>query len=375
VRAIAKRRLPRIVFDFIDGGAEDEVTLRANRAAFEALTLRPRYLRPVETRDQSTTVFGRRLESPVILAPTGLPRLAHWEGERAAARAAVANGTHVTLATGGSTRLEDLMEETPGPHWFQLYLWPERARNEAMVKRAQAAGYRALVLTVDVPVLGRRERDLRHGFTVPFRPRLGMALEVARHPRWIAGYARAGPIGFANFDEPGTRQRPTAHHKLTHRNPAAGLDELRWLRELWEGPLLVKGLLTAEDAEDAIACGADGIIVSNHGGRQLDGVQTSIDALPQIVAAVGGRAEILLDSGVRRGTDVVKAIALGARAVLIGRPWLWGLAAGGEAGVARVLQLLRIEIDTALALVGCRSLGELDASYVVRTGAVENVRN
>jgi L-lactate dehydrogenase (cytochrome) len=364
VRKIARRRLPRIVYDFIEGGAEDELTLRMNRTAFEALALRPRSLRDVAIRDQSTTVLGQRLETPVLLAPTGLARLAHWNADVEAARAAVEHGTISALSGNASTPLERVMSEAPGSHWFQLYLSPERARTEAIVERARRAGFRALVLTVDVPVIGRRERDLRNGFTVPFRPRLSMALEAARHPRWIAGYARAGPIGFANYDEPGVRRKATEHYKLTHRHAAASFDDLRRLREIWPGPLLFKGALTAEDADDALACGVDGIVVSNHGGRQLDTAQASIDALPEVVDAVRGRAEVLLDSGIRRGTDVVKALCLGARAVLIGRPYLYGAAMGGQAGVSRVLEMFKTEIDTTLALVGRTAVTDLDRSCV-----------
>src|SRR3954447_4081745 len=375
VRAIAKRKLPRVAFDFIDGGAEDEITLRANRSAFQELALRPRWLQDVSPpRDQSVTVFGRRLETPVLLAPTGFARLTHRYAEVAAARAAVDHGTIFTLTSNASMSIERVMQDAPGGHWFQLYLWRIRERNEELVERARKMGYTALVVTVDVPVIGKRERDLKNGFTVPLRPRVSTALDVARHPRWISHYVRGGPITFANFSEMGKGRKATrlfeyVNSELAH--PGATFDDLRWLREIWQGPLLIKGTLTAEDAEESIACGVDGIIVSNHGGRQIDGVQAAIDALPEVAAAVDGRVEVFVDGGIRRGTDVAKALCLGARAVFVGRPYLYGAAMAGQAGLSRVLEILEDEIALTLALVGRRSVADLDRSCVTRMRPTE----
>jgi isopentenyl diphosphate isomerase/L-lactate dehydrogenase-like FMN-dependent dehydrogenase len=369
VRRIARRRIPKVAFDFIEGGAEDEVTLARNEEAYRELALRPRWLQDVSSRDQSTTVFGQRIETPVLLAPVGLARLAHQEAEVAAARAAVSRGTIFTLSSNASMSIERVAEAAPGPHWFQIYLWRRRERNEELLERVRRNGYSALVVTVDVPVVAKRERDLANGFTVPFRPTLGMALDVARRPRWARGLLAGGPITFANYTEFGAGSAPTELWKYVNSdliNPAATYADLRWLRESWEGPLLVKGVLTAEDAEQAIACGVDGLVVSNHGARQTDGVPATIDVLPEIVAATAGRAEILVDSGIRRGSDVVKALALGARAVLIGRPYVYGAAMAGEAGVSRVLEILSDEIDRTLALIGRPTLAHLDPTCVTR---------
>jgi isopentenyl diphosphate isomerase/L-lactate dehydrogenase-like FMN-dependent dehydrogenase len=310
-----------------------------------------------------------------MLAPTGFARLAHQYAEIASARAAAKYGTLFVLSSNGSTSIEQVMGGAPGDHWFQLYLWRTRERNAELVERARKAGYSALVLTVDVPVIGKRERDLKNGFTVPLRPRVSTALDVARHPRWISHYVRGGPITFANFTEMGKGRKATELFKYVNSelaHPGASFEDLKWLREIWEGPLLIKGTLTAEEAEESIACGVDGIIVSNHGGRQIDGVQATIDALPEVVEAVRGRAEVYLDGGIRRGTDVVKALCLGARAVFVGRPYLYGAAMGGEGGVSRVLEIFRDEVDLTLALIGKRSVADLDRSCVTRMRPTES---
>jgi isopentenyl diphosphate isomerase/L-lactate dehydrogenase-like FMN-dependent dehydrogenase len=378
VRSIARRRLPRIAFDFVEGGAEDEVTLRANRSAFQELALRPRWLQDVAERDQSTTVLGRRVETPVLLAPVGLARIAHRDADVAAARAAVAHGTIYTLSTNSSTSIEEVAARAPGDHWFQLYLWRRPERVEELVRRVQAAGFSAMVVTVDVPVVGRRERDLANGFTLPVRLRPAAALDLARHPRWVRDVLAGPPITFRNFSDASLGANTaevwkTINAELT--NPAATFRDLERFRSTWEGPLLIKGTMTAEDAEQAIECGVDGIVVSNHGGRQIDGVQATVDALPEIVEAARGRAEVLLDGGVRRGTDVVKALALGARAVMVGRAWVYGAAAGGEAGVAKAIALLRTEIDSTLALIGRRSVADVDRSCVTYVRAARGERD
>ena len=335
VRARARRRLPRMVFEFVDGGAGDEVTLRANRSAFEPWVFRPRMLVDVSERDQRVTVLGEELSLPVIFSPAGLLKLVHRDGELGAARAAAAAGTVFTLSTGSSYTIEQVAEAASGPQWFQLYLWSDRSVIEGLVERAKAAGYRALCLTVDVPVVSRRERDIRNGMRIPPRPTAANALDTLRRPDWLLGYLRDRDITFANFTELGLGTSATALGTFTNTkmvNPGQSWEDLDWLRELWSGPLLVKGVLTGDDARQAVDRGADAVVVSNHGGRQLDGAPGALAALPEVVAAVGDRTEVLLDGGVRRGADVVKAVALGARAVMMGRPYVYGLGAGGGTG-------------------------------------------
>ena len=364
-RTRAKRKLPRVAFDFIDGGSDDEVTLRENRRAFEQVELRPRQLMKVTEREQSVTVAGVPIDSPVILAPTGFARLAGNGGDLAGAVGAGRRNTIFTLSTMATHSIEEVAAVATGPLWFQLYLVKEPSVNEQLVERAKASGYRALVVTVDVPVLSVRERDVRNGLTVPPKLRPRTAFDMLRRPRWMRD--QFPPMAFANFRDTGliSPKKAVEHAKWVRQTLAhagATFADLEELRTLWEGPMLVKGLLTVEDARRAVDAGADGIVVSNHGGRQLDGSVTSLGALPAIVDAVGDETEVLLDSGVRRGTDVVKALSLGARAVLVGRPWLWGAACGGADGVETVLRLLYEETDRTLALVGRPSVAELDRS-------------
>jgi isopentenyl diphosphate isomerase/L-lactate dehydrogenase-like FMN-dependent dehydrogenase len=366
-RRLARRRLPRLAFDFIDGGADGEVTLRRNLAAFERLTLRPRHLVDVSSRSLETTVLGERVALPVLIAPTGMSRVAGRGGDVAGARAAAAHGAVFVLSTMSSNSIEDVRAAASGSLWFQLYLWAERAILERLLDRARAAGCRALVVTVDVPVIGNRRRDARNGFALPPRVRWRTAADLLRHPRWLAHAPSA--VGAAHFlDDAGVSPSGTMEHaRLVNRllaNPGSSWRDLTWLRDRWDGPLLVKGTLTAEDARLAVECGVDGIVVSNHGGRQLDGAPASLDALVEVAEAVGDQVELLVDGGVRHGTDVIKARALGARAVLVGRPWLYGLAAAGEAGVAGVLEILRTEIDRALALLGRPRFDDVDASVL-----------
>jgi isopentenyl diphosphate isomerase/L-lactate dehydrogenase-like FMN-dependent dehydrogenase len=309
---------------------------------------------------------------PIGLGPAGLARVAHYEGEVAAARAAGEAGTVFTLSTGSSRTIEEVAQASSGPVWFQLYLWRDPEVIEALVRRAAAAKYRALVLTVDVPIIGQRERDLRNGFTLPPRLTARNAVDMVRRPRWLAGLVRGRPLTFANFvDVPGRGRSAVELGKYVNvemMNPGATWDTFRWLRGIWNGPLAIKGTLHPLDARRAVDLGADAVVVSNHGGRQLDGAVAALDALPAIADAVAGRAEVLFDSGVRRGTDVVKALALGAQAVLIGRPYVMGLGAGGAAGVASVLAALRSELDRALALVGCPDASQLSREFVTRVG-------
>jgi L-lactate dehydrogenase (cytochrome) len=353
LRAGARRRLPSPVFDFIDGGAEDEITRRANLADFGELRFRPKALVDVSARSQRTNVLGLELSSPILLSPCGLARLAHSDGELAAARSAARHETVFTLSTAASFSLEEVAQASHGPLWFQLYVWKDRSATAALVERARLAGYQALCFTIDVPLSGRRERDIRNGMTIPPRPAPRTLTSYARHPLWLRS-ALGDPITFRNFVGQGAGDSAVALGTFVNNqlNPSMNWDDLSWLRGLWDGPLIVKGVMTGAAARRAVDLGADAVVVSNHGGRQLDGLPSTVSALPEVVAAVHDDAEVYLDGGVRRGSDVIKALALGARACMIGRPWMYGLAAGGERGVDAALSLLRNEIDQVQALVG-----------------------
>jgi isopentenyl diphosphate isomerase/L-lactate dehydrogenase-like FMN-dependent dehydrogenase len=370
LRRLARKRLPKVCFDFIEGGGEDEVTLADNVDAFKRLTLLPRSLSGAEKMDQRTVVLGTELSTPVILAPVGLPRIVSRNADLDAARAAGAAGTVYCVPTGATVSLEEIAGVATGPLWFQLYLWKKREVYEGLVLRAQALGFKALVVTVDSAIASKRERDLRNGFTLPLRLSLADRLEAVRHPRWVWNYLTGPEITFGNLS--GIGKGATTLAELVNKelnNPGASWADLERLRDLWTGPLLVKGVLTPDDARRAVACGADGIVVSNHGGRQRDTVPASSDVLPEIVAAVDSGTEVLLDSGVRRGTDVIKALALGAKAVMVGRAYMWGLAAADQTGAARALEILRHEIDIAQTLLGRPTLADLDPSVVGRVAA------
>jgi 4-hydroxymandelate oxidase len=348
----ARERLEGSAFDYYASGAHDEITLRENRAAFERLCLRYRVLRDVSRRDATTTVLGQRLALPIMVAPTAFHKLAHPEGERASARAASAMGTAMILSTLSNTAVEEVVASASGPVWFQLYVYKDRGATRALVERAEAAGCRALVLTVDAPFLGTRERDVRNRFALPD----GLLIENL----FAAGMAevKAPPRGSG-----------LAAYFAELIDPALEFADLEWLASLTKLPLVVKGVVRGDDAARAVAHGARAVVVSNHGGRQLDTSPATIDVLPEVVEAIAGRAEVLLDGGIRRGTDVVKALALGARAVLVGRPVLWGLTCGGEAGVRRVLELLSAELDLAMALCGAPDVAALSADLVRRAPA------
>ena len=372
LRRLAKRRLPRAVFDYADGAAEDEVTARRNEAAFEDYELLPRVLRDVSSVDLSTTVLGTPVSMPVMLAPTGMTRLFHHDGETAAARAAHRAGVVYTLSSLSTVSIEDLAAASDGPRWFQIYVWKDRGLVREFFDRCRAAGYDALMLTVDMPVLGQRERDLRNGMTIPPSLTLGSALDAALHPSWWWNFLTKQRIGFANVAGKGDAGRGDLTALWTYINtqfdPSVTWRDLEWMIGEWNGAFAVKGVLDAEDAARAASLGARGIVVSNHGGRQLDHSPASLDALPAVVEAVAGRAEVILDGGVRRGTDVAKALALGARACAIGRAYLYGIGAGGEQGVDRALELLRAELHRALALLGCASVTALGPEHVRRRG-------
>jgi isopentenyl diphosphate isomerase/L-lactate dehydrogenase-like FMN-dependent dehydrogenase len=370
LRRLARRRLPRAVFDFVEGGAGDEQTVVRNRAAFDRLLFQPKVLVDVSKREQTTVVFGDRIETPVLLSPTGMAGLCWPKGEVAAARAAHEAGTIYTLSTHSSCSIEEVAAEAPGPLWFQLYVWQNRDLTRSFVERARAAGYRALLLTVDVPVISRRERDLRNGFTVPPRLTVRNVVDTLRRVGWMRRVLFGPRLTLANLvgapGAPRTDIVTLAGVANRQVDPSIAWADLVWFRSLWSGPLLLKGVLTAADARRAAEHGVDGLVVSNHGGRQLDGAPATVEALPEIVDAVGRRIDVLLDGGVRRGADVVRALALGARAVMVGRPYLYGLAAGGPAGVRQAIETLAREVDHVLALVGVPRVGDLDRTLVRR---------
>jgi 4-hydroxymandelate oxidase len=344
----AERRIPPAAWGYISGGANDEVTLGANRTAFDRIVVRYRTMVDVTSRDLRTTVLGTPVSMPVLVAPTAMQKLAHPAGECATARAARAAGTLMVTSTTATTALREVLSASPGPMWFQLYLYQDRGKSRALIEEAVAAGYTAVVLTVDAPLLGRRERDIRSGFTLP----KGMT---------IANAAIAGMEVVPEADEHASGLM--LHFRSLH-DPALTPKDIAWVREVSGLPVVVKGIVRGDDAARAVEHGAEGIVVSNHGGRQLDSSIPSIIALPEVVEAVGNRAEVYVDGGIRRGTDVLKALALGARAVLVGRPVLWGLAVDGEAGVHSVLELLREELDLAMALAGARNVGEITRDLV-----------
>lgn len=367
LRALAKRRLPRPVFDFMDGAADEEVTLRRNREDLDATQLAPRVMRDVSRRDLRTEVLGTSVDLPLIIGPTGLAALGWPRADAALARAAAAFNVPFVISTSSSVRLEEIAEAAPGARlWFQVYIYKDRELVGSLIRRARACGVEALVLTVDTPVLGWRRRDHRNGFTVPLRPSLGLAFELARHPGWSLQIARHGVPRMQNFVEAGkgSSVASLAHLMTSNMDASVTWDDLRWLRDQWSGPLVIKGLLSAEDAKMAVAAGIEAVLVSNHGGRQLDGASSTISALGEVAAAVAGRADVYMDGGVRQGADLAKVVALGGTAAAVGRATLYGVAAGGEAGARQALNILRTEYDRCLALLGCASTRDLDASYV-----------
>ncbi len=344
----ARQVLPRMAFDYFAGGAEDEWTIRENRAAFSRYVLRPRVLVDVSSRSNATTVLGQVVSLPVLVAPTALHGLADPEGEVATARASAAVGSVLVLSTLSSRTIEEVAEAASGGRrWFQLYVQRDRDLTAELVKRADAAGYSAIMLTADLPVVGARDRDIRNDFQLPGDVRY-VNMRVQRPPEG-RGSGLAAFIGFQG-------------------DASLDWDDVPWLRSLTDLPFVLKGVVRAEDARRAVEAGFEGLVVSNHGGRQLDGTVASMDALPEVVEAVGGAVEVMVDGGVRRGSDVLKALAVGARAVLLGRPVLWGLAVGGEDGVRRVLSLLGAELDIAMAIAGCATVADITPDLVARVG-------
>jgi L-lactate dehydrogenase (cytochrome) len=363
LRVLAGRRAPRAVFDYADGGAGDELALRRSREVFQRLEFNPRVLQDVSVVDTSTVVLGRPAAVPFVFAPTGFTRMMHTDGESAVARVAERIGIPYALSTMGTTSsIEGLATAAPdGRRWFQLYLWRDRAASRDFVARAAAAGYEALVLTVDTPIAGPRLRDVRNGLTIPPSLSLRTFAEGALHPAWWFDLLTTEPLEFASL----TRFDGTVA-ELAGRlfDPAATMADLVWLRSVWDGPLVVKGILNAADARAVVDAGADGVVVSNHGGRQLDRAATPLEALPSIVDAVGDRAEVYVDGGVMSGGDVVAAVALGARAALVGRAYLYGLMAAGERGVQRAADILVREVSSTLALLGVTRVADLHPDHV-----------
>lgn len=386
-RRAARRRLPRAVFDFIESGAGREITARANEEAIQSIRFRPRQLVDVSERSMRCTVLGRTLEMPIVLGPAGSTRLVHRDGELAVARAAARMGIAYALSTGGSSSIEEVAAAGEGAAlWYQVYMWRGRELIRSMVDRAADSGYHAVILTVDTPTSAIRDRDLRNGLLAsPRRPRTSKGrarlsvfprisprgvVDGIRHPRWLVRhYLLAPPITFKNVTAEDMKYASTSWSgpgEIQKRmSEAATWDEVRWLRGVWDGPLIVKGIMTPEDALHAFDSGADCAVVSNHGGRHLDGLPATIDVLPAVVEAAEKRGkEVLIDGGFRRGEDVVKALALGARAALVVRPYHWALAVGGEAGVVDMLEIMRKGIDSALGHLGRPNIGDLDRSAI-----------
>ena len=369
LRRAAKRRLPRVVFDYIDGGAEAELTLRANCRAFEAVTFRPRCAVATPACDLCTTVLGTPLSMPLILAPVGSSRLIYPRGEEVAARAAGAAGIAYALSTLSGCRLEDVAAASKGPVWYQLYLVGGRDCALSAIERAGGAGFSALVVTIDTAVAGMRERDFRNGVKELLSGKLGSMLpfvgQLLTKPRWLMSFlADGGLMKFPNVVIPGEGPMTYADVTTALEQSMVSWQDLRWIREAWSGRIVIKGVHTGDDARRAVDAGADALVVSNHGGRQLDGVAPTLCMLPEVLTAVDNRIEVLLDGGIRRGSDIVKALCLGARAVLAGRAYAYGLGAAGEAGVARAVEILHADLVRTLKLLGCAAIAELDQSYI-----------
>ncbi len=368
LRKIARRRLPRGVFDYIDGGAEDEITMRSNIEAFREVTFKPRVLRDMSEVDTSSSLLGKPIPFPLVLAPTGFTRIADPAGELAVARAAGRAGIPYSLSTLGTRSIEEVAAAGSAALWFQLYVFKDRGLVTDLIDRASASGYEALCVTVDTAMLGKRERDVRRGFTLP--PKLGLStiFDGIVHPAWTWKFVTSDPIVFANLTGravgDGTEAISLGEYFSTGLDSGLDWEDIEWLRDRWAGPLVLKGIQTVADAIIAADRGVDAIALSNHGGRQLDSAPTPLGLLPRVADAVGGRTEIICDGGVRRGSDIVKALALGATACMAGRAYLYGLGAAGETGVDHVLDILASDMRRTMALIGCQTVKELDREYV-----------
>jgi L-lactate dehydrogenase (cytochrome) len=363
LQSLAKRRLPRALYDYIDGTAEEGVSGKANRTSFDRYQLVARTLVDVSEIDCSISLFGQRMNSPIILCPTAFTRAFHHHGETAVAKAANEAGLIYTLSTVSNTSLEDVAK-IDGPRWFQIYVYKDRALVKDLIERCKLAKYQALILTVDASTPGNREHDLRNGLTVPPKPSLSTILDAVKHPFWCWHMLTSPTITTANVKGDSALDASDTKALLKYMHDqldvSVGWDDVAWMMEQWKGPFLIKGILSVEDARRAADLGVHGIVVSNHGGRQLDHVPATLDVLPDIVAAVGDRCEIIVDSGFRRGTDIIKALAMGAKACMIGRPYLYGLAAGGEDGVRKSLRILDEELKRNMRLLGRTSVSQLD---------------
>jgi len=374
-RVRARRSVPDAVWSFIDYGADDLQTMHANRRAFSRYSLRSRVLTGNEATDLSVTVAGTPVSLPVLLAPTGGVGMAHWSGEVGVARAAEAAGTVSILSTSSTYSFEEVAEATTRGHFFQLYPWADVSSGrhdltESLINRARRAGYRAMVVTIDVPTVGNREAERKRGRgTNKMLPDVTPArvLDAATKPRWVAGFLRHKRFSMRNLTESVGAAAAESSISMQYRmtRPELNWDDLAWMRDHWDGPMYVKGILDADDAEQAVGLGADGLVVSNHGGRQLDGAPASLDALPAIVARVGDRADIWLDGGIRRGSDVIKALCLGASAVCVGRPHLYGMAVSGADGARHVIEILREEMLRTMTLMGVAQVSDLGPSWLL----------
>jgi len=366
LRQLAWQRLPRVLFDYIDGGAQDEVTLRANQEDFNRFTLAQRVLRDVSLRDQSVTVMGQKYDLPLILSPTGMTGLFWPNGALEAARAATDAGAGFCLSSMSTSTVEDIAKVAKYPTWFQLYVMRDRGMSRELIERAKAAGCSALVLTVDLALQGQRDRDVHNGLTIPPTLRISNLPNFATRPGWVWRYLTGPKVVPASLVKPGQNTLFTiAGYVNSQFDQSVTWKDIEWAKSIWGGPLALKGILDPNDAKLAVEHGVDAVIVSNHGGRQLDGVRSAISALPDVVDAVAGRAEVILDGGVRRGTDVLKAVALGAKACMIGRAYIYGLGAGGQAGVAKAIEVISNELSVTMGLCGVNNIKDVSPNILV----------
>ena len=369
LRTIARRRLPRGVFDYIDGAADDERTMANNAAAFARLEFRPNVLRDVSEIDLATTLLGHHIDLPIVIAPTGYTRLTHSAGELSVARVAARAGIPYSLSTMGTRSIEEIASVSAGPKWFQVYMWKDRGLVRELVERADEAGYEALWLTVDTAVLGNRERDARRGFTVPPQIGLGTIIDGIVHPGWTWDFITHEPIDFANItDVPqaasGNANMGRGEYVMKNWDQSMNWSDVEWLQTIWDKPIVLKGIQTVEDAERAVSMGVQGVCLSNHGGRQLDHAPAPLELVEPVAQVIQGRAAVICDGGIRRGSDIVKALAMGADACSIGRAYLYGAGAAGERGVEHALDILRGELRRTMALCGRTSIPEIDRGLV-----------
>jgi L-lactate dehydrogenase (cytochrome) len=368
LRKTARRKLPAPLFNYIDGGADDESNVHGNTQAFDAVKLVPEYLVDITGIDLSTTVLGRKISMPLFLSPTGMSRLFHHDGETAVSKAAATAGTYYSLSTVGTTSIEDVASVCDGPKCFQIYVMKDRGLMREFIQRCKDAKFDSLALTVDMPVAGYRERELRYGFQLPPKPTLASLAQFALRPEWVYKHLTHPPLLLANvvhkIAEGSSKSSSLMEYVANQFDPSVSWDDVEWMIAEWGGPFAIKGILSAADARKAVDVGASAVMVSNHGGRQLDGTLSAFEALAPIADEVAGECEIICDGGIRRGTHVLKALARGATACSMGRPYLFGLAAGGQAGVAKVLELMRAELERDMALLGCRSIAEINSKHI-----------